>query len=86
MTFPRADIARLDLLVWSRSRSHRRRSGAAARYRLAVIDYGNSYYGRLASRLLASRKDADAAATSTRARSPAQAAAAPPTESLMRAS
>ena len=89
VTFPRADY-RPGWIYWSgRARDRIGDAfGAAARYRLAVADYGNSYYGRLASRLLASRKDADAAAAPPVARStasPAQAAAAPPTESLMRA-
>jgi len=89
VTFPRADY-RPGWIYWS-GRARDRvgdAPGAAARYRLAVIDYGNSYYGRLASRLLASRKDAGASAIPPIARStasPVQAAAAPPTESLMRA-
>jgi soluble lytic murein transglycosylase len=88
-TFPRADY-RPGWIYWSgRARDRMGDApGAAARYRLAVIDYGNSYYGRLASRLLASRKDVEAATTPAAARpaaAPAQATAAPPTEALMRA-
>jgi len=89
VAFPRADY-RPGWIYWSGRARDRMgdASGAAARYRLAVVDYGNSYYGRLASRLLASRKDGAATAAPTAARSlasPAQAPAAPPTESLMRA-
>src|SRR4030095_4235037 len=61
-------------------------TGAMARYRLEVVDYGNSYYGRLSSRLLASRQDGDATVPSA-ARSVAASVTsnAPPTEPLMRA-
>ena len=56
VTFPRADY-RPGWVYWSGRARDRMgdASGAAARYRLAVIDYGNSYYGRLASRLLVLR-------------------------------
>jgi len=87
-TFPRADY-RPGWIYWSgRARDRMGDApGAAARYRLAVTDYGNSYYGRLSSRLLASRAQGQAGAASPArpVAPPAQAAAAPPTESLMRA-
>ena len=59
--FPRADY-RPGWIYWSGRARDRMgdTAGAADRYRLAVIDYGNSYYGRLASRLLASRGAAGA--------------------------
>ena len=52
MTFPRADY-RPSWLYWSgRARAEAGdKTGASARYRLVVADYGNSYYGRLASKL-----------------------------------
>ena len=53
---PRADN-RPAWLYWS-GRSHDRLEDAVtanARYRLAVLDYQNSYYGRLAAKILASR-------------------------------
>jgi soluble lytic murein transglycosylase len=87
-TFPRADY-RPGWIYWSgRARDRMGDTpGATARYRLAVADYGNSYYGRLASRLLASRPQEQAAAGAAPrpVAAPAQVAAAPPTESLMRA-
>jgi TolA-binding protein len=61
VAFPRADY-RPAWIYWS-GRARDRvgdTPGAVARYRLAVIDYGNSYYGRLASRLLSSRPGANA--------------------------
>jgi len=87
-TFPRADY-RPAWIYWSgRARDRMGDApGAVARYRLAVIDYGNSYYGRLASRLLASRRVADATVATPSAQpgtSPGT-SSAPPTESLMRA-
>jgi soluble lytic murein transglycosylase-like protein len=48
-----------------------------------VIDYGNSYYGRLSSRLLASRQLA-AAPQPARSASASETITAPPTEALMR--
>ena len=87
VAFPRADY-RPAWIYWS-GRARDRigdTPGAIARYRLAVIDYGNSYYGRLASRLLASRPGADAAgAPSARAVTPPAMSGAPPTEPLLRA-
>ena len=52
-SFPRSDYRPL-FLYWS-ARSHAKLDGGAdaqARLRLVVTDYGNSYYGRLAGRLL----------------------------------
>jgi soluble lytic murein transglycosylase len=86
-TFPRADY-RPAWIYWSgRARDRMGDApGAIARYQLAVVDYGNSYYGRLSSRLLAQRPNAGAAAA-LRGRSVAAQAptGAPPTEPLMRA-
>jgi len=86
VTFPRADY-RPSWIYWSGRARDRMgdTAGAATRYRLAVADYGNSYYGRLAARLLASRPEAATASVARPASSPVQAGAAPPTESLMRA-
>jgi soluble lytic murein transglycosylase len=85
VTFPRADY-RPGWVYWSGRARDRMgdASGAAARYRLAVIDYGNSYYGRLASRLLASRKEAEAATTPATVVSPTQVRVVVFTESLIR--
>jgi soluble lytic murein transglycosylase len=55
--FPRSDY-RPSWLYWS-ARSYDRlkdRDTAHARYRLVVTDYANSYYGRLATRLLEERR------------------------------
>ena len=55
---PRADM-RPAWLYWS-ARAHDQiddRTTANARYRLVVIDYQNSYYGRLASKILAARDE-----------------------------
>ena len=57
-TFPRADT-RPAWLYWS-GRAHDQLGEtvvANQRYRLEVADYENSYYGRLASRLLAAREE-----------------------------
>ena len=57
-TFPRADY-RPAWLYWS-GRAHDRLGDAApanARYRLAVTDYQNTYYGRLSAKLLAARRE-----------------------------
>ncbi len=57
-TFPRGDT-RPAWLYWS-GRAHDQMGDQAIandRYRLAVADYGNSYYGRLASRLLTERNE-----------------------------
>jgi soluble lytic murein transglycosylase len=82
---PRADY-RPAWIYWSgRARDRMGDSpGAVARYRLAVLDYGNSYYGRLSSRLLASRQDAAAAPiVPARTVSTKVASTAPPTAPLM---
>jgi len=57
-TFPRSDY-RPSWLYWSgRSRDQiTERDVAAARYRLTVADYGNSYYGRLATAILRQRNE-----------------------------
>lgn len=57
-TFPRAD-SRPAWLYWSgRARDQvGDRETAAVRYRLAVADYGNSYYGRLAAQILQARRE-----------------------------
>ena len=84
--FPRADY-RPAWIYWS-GRARDRigdPSGAAARYHLAVIDYGHSYYGRLASRLLGSRPDAAAVPDPVRPASAAVRITPPPTEPLIRA-
>jgi peptidoglycan lytic transglycosylase len=85
--FPRSDY-RPAWIYWS-GRARERISdtaGAVARYRLAVVDYGNSYYGRLAARLLASHADVTRAAPSpARGATSPVTSTAPPTESLMRA-
>jgi soluble lytic murein transglycosylase len=81
---PRADY-RPAWIYWSgRARDRLGDSvGAAARYRVAVIDYGTSYYGRLAAQLLASPRLADAPLQSTLPGTP-QAISVPATEPLMR--
>lgn len=86
VTFPRADY-RPGWIYWS-GRARDRigdAPGAVARYRLAMVDYGNSYYGRLASRLVASRPGTESVPAVRPVATAASAAAAPPTESLMRA-
>jgi soluble lytic murein transglycosylase len=85
--FPRADY-RPAWIYWSGRARDRMgdTTGAVARYRLAVIDYGNSYYGRLSSRLLASRQDAGAAPIApARTVTTKVASTAPPTAPLMEA-
>jgi soluble lytic murein transglycosylase len=66
--FPRGDN-RPAWLYWSgRARDQLGDSaGANARYRLAVTDYQNSYYGRLAARMLEKRGDAPVPRTATAA-------------------
>jgi peptidoglycan lytic transglycosylase len=86
-TFPRADY-RPAWIYWSGRARDRLgdTAGAVACYRVAVIDYGNSYYGRLASRLLASRQGADAAVPlPARALTTPETSSAPPTAPLIRA-
>jgi soluble lytic murein transglycosylase len=83
--FPRADN-RPAWLYWSgRARDQLGDVAAAnARYRLAVTDYQNTYYGRLSTRLLEQRREPAVVPSATRA-----AAAAPPvtvpTDDLIRA-
>lgn len=62
-TFPRSDY-RPSWLYWSAKARDRLgdREVATARYRLTVADYQNSYYGRLASRILESRREPPVAA------------------------
>jgi soluble lytic murein transglycosylase len=86
VTFPRADY-RPAWIYWSGRARDRMgdAAGAAARYRLAVADYGHSYYGRLASRLLESRRDVAVVAPPVTSIPPAAVTKAPPTEPLMRA-
>ncbi len=57
--FPRSDY-RPSWIYWSGRARDRLgdRVTASARYRLAVVDYQNSYYGRLAAKLLADRGEA----------------------------
>ena len=63
VAFPRADYRPgLDLLVRARAIAWAT-PRAPSRYRLAAIDYGNSYYGRLASRLISSRPGAEGSRT-----------------------
>lgn len=71
-TMPRADT-RPAWLYWS-ARGHDelgRRDAAMALYRLVAADYLNSYYGRLASKLLASRNEAPVAPIVTSVAEPA---------------
>ena len=84
--FPRADY-RPAWIYWSgRARDRMGDTpGAVARYRLAVIDYGSSYYGRLAARLLASRPGANATVPLPASTATVPVTSnAPPTEPLMR--
>jgi soluble lytic murein transglycosylase len=84
-TFPRAD-SRPMWLYWSgRSREQLGdRATAVARYRLVVADYQNTYYGRLAAKLLAARREA--AAADGVGKEPASVTATPgPTDALIRA-
>jgi soluble lytic murein transglycosylase len=85
-TFPRADY-RPSWIYWSGRARDRMGDGpgAVARYRLAVTDYGNSYYGRLASRLLSSRQEATASSHAPARLAAPPATSTPPTEPLMRA-
>jgi soluble lytic murein transglycosylase len=58
VTFPRSDY-RPSWLYWSgRARDQiGQQDVAASRYRLTIADYGNTYYGRLASALLSQRSE-----------------------------
>jgi soluble lytic murein transglycosylase len=84
-TFARSDY-RPAWIYWSgRARDRMGDApGAATRYHLAVVDYGNSYYGRLSSRLLASRPGVQVAVVPP-VRPVLPVTAPPPTEPLMRA-
>ncbi len=84
--FPRADY-RPSWLYWSgRARDRAGDQGAAnARYQLAVADYQNSYYGRLAMRILGDRRvPLVAAATLEAGPAGAEPPVAVPTEALLR--
>ena len=85
--FPRSDY-RPSWLYWS-ARSHDRagrRDAAHERYALVVTDYANSYYGRLAARILAERNLAlPPVPVRVAESSPADLPALPPTEGLIRA-
>ncbi len=83
--FPRADY-RPSWIYWS-ARSHDQidaRATANARYRLAVADYGNSYYGRLATTILEARREPLAAPTVGPSTAPPQAVPTLPTDGLIR--
>ena len=82
-TFPRSDY-RPSWLYWS-ARAHDRIGSpdtASARYRLTVADYQNSYYGRLSTKLLASRRQSTVTIPATTATVPASSI---PTHDLIRA-
>jgi peptidoglycan lytic transglycosylase len=84
--FPRSDY-RPSFLYWA-ARSHGKLgdgNDAEARLRLVFTDYGNSYYGRLASRHLprATRAEVPDAVPATR-QAPADRATEPPTANLIR--
>ena len=82
-TFGRSDY-RPSWLYWS-GRAHDQLGTAEtanARYRLAVVDYQNSYYGRLATKLLAARRQPPAAPSATVAVAPQSGV---PTDDLIRA-
>ncbi len=84
VTFPRSDY-RPSWIYWSgRSRDQIGEPDvAAARYRLTIADYGNSYYGRLASAILRQRSDVPVVqAVTTQAVSTSPAVV--PTEGLIR--
>jgi len=87
--FPRSDY-RPPFLYWSgRAREKLgQREAAQARLRLVHTDYMNSYYGRLASRLLPPAKaeaaQAVPAAFQTPAQTPAPVSPAPPTAGVIR--
>jgi soluble lytic murein transglycosylase len=82
-TFPRSDY-RPSWLYWSARANDQLGNAetANARYRLIVADYQNSYYGRLATRLLQRRKQPAVAASTTVAAVPASTV---PTADLIRA-
>jgi soluble lytic murein transglycosylase len=84
--FPRADY-RPSWLYWAaRSRDQLgHRAAAAGLYRIVAADYMNSYYGRLATRLLAERREAPAPPIVTVARGEEHPPAVVPTDALIRA-
>jgi soluble lytic murein transglycosylase len=81
--FPRSDY-RPSWVYWSaRAREQMGdRSGAASLYQVAVADYGSSYYGRLAARLLAALPASAVASRARATRAPQASGAAPPTAVL----
>jgi soluble lytic murein transglycosylase len=82
---PRADY-RPSWLYWS-GRAHERMgdaSTASARYQIVVADYENSYYGRLASKLLAGRPDVGLIQNVVITSSPSAAPQPIPTDSVIR--
>jgi soluble lytic murein transglycosylase len=87
-TFPRSDY-RPSYLYWA-GRAHAKLgagNAADSRMRLVYTDYGNSYYGRLAERMLERRAGGRAAADHAIPASnaqPAPPAPRPPTEDLIR--
>jgi soluble lytic murein transglycosylase len=83
--FPRADL-RPAWLYWSgRSRDHAGdRATANERYRLAVADYGSSYYGRLASKHLTDRRPPAVDPSARTRAADAPASSLPPTAPLIR--
>jgi hypothetical protein len=86
-TFPRSDY-RPSFLYWS-ARAHGKLgagSQAESRLRLLVVDYGNSYYGRLALRNLPRQARAEPAADAVPAARSAtpDAPREPPTATMLR--
>ena len=77
-SFPRADFRPAWLYWAARSRDGMGDRGtAAARYRLVVADYQNTYYGRLATRILEGRREAPVQPRLIVSTAAAQAAAVP---------
>ena len=83
--FPRADL-RPSWVYWAGQAYERLddRSNATARYRLAVLDYRNSYYGRLAAARLTARREAAVTARIAPAPPAASISAVLSTESVIR--
>jgi soluble lytic murein transglycosylase len=84
--YPRADY-RPSWLYWAgRARDRMNdQPTASARYQLVVADYENSYYGRLASKLLIARNEEPTLQTVAVATSPVALPTAIPTDSVIRA-
>ena len=85
-SFPRADY-RPAWIYWA-GRSRDRlgdRAAASARYRLVVADYQNTYYGRLATKILEGRREAPVQARLAVATTGSAPAADVPTAALIRA-